>query len=201
MLVSRESEKLVHNAEIKMAMFLSEHNLSFRIMDHFSELAPKLFPDSPTALRFKSKRTKTRNIITNACAPHFHDSLKARLQDRYFSIIIDETTDISTSKELAIVCRYYDARKKAVISHFYDMIPLANSTTESIYNHIAELFEADDIPMSNIVGFAADTTNSMFGEHNSVVSRLKAAYPHIYFMKCICHTAHLCSSYACEKLP
>uniref|UniRef100_A0A1X7V9Z0 Uncharacterized protein n=1 Tax=Amphimedon queenslandica TaxID=400682 RepID=A0A1X7V9Z0_AMPQE len=38
-----------------------------------------------------------------------------------------------------------------------------DSTAESLYNHIAELFEADDIPMSNICGFAADTTNIMFG--------------------------------------
>ena len=42
----------------------------------------------------------------------------------------------------------------------------------------------------------------MFGEHNSVVSRLKSANPNIYFMRCICcHTAHLCASSACEKLP
>ena len=53
----------------------------------------------------------------------------------------------------------------------------------------------------NIIGFAADTTNVMFGEHNSVVSRLKENIPSIFIMRCICHTSHLCASYACEKLP
>ena len=38
-------------------------------------------------------------------------------------------------------------------------------------------------------------------EHNSVVSRLKEKIPSIFVMHCICHTAHLCASHACEKLP
>ena len=34
-------------------------------------------------------------------------------------------------------------------------------------------------PSTNVLGFAADATNSMFGEHNSVVSRLRLANPNI----------------------
>ena len=60
------------------------------------------------------------------------------------------------------------------------------------------LVNAFGIPLNNVLGFAADTTISMFGEHNSVVSRLRLVNPNIYFMQCICHTAHLCASYACQ---
>lgn len=41
----------------------------------------------------------------------------------------------------------------------------------------------------------------MFGRHNSVVSRLKVDIPNVYVVKCICHSFHLCASYACLKLP
>ena len=43
----------------------------------------------------------------------------------------------------------------------------------------------------------------MFGQHNSVVSRFQqaAAVPSIFILRCICHSAHLCASHACEKLP
>ena len=41
----------------------------------------------------------------------------------------------------------------------------------------------------------------MFGEHHSVVSLLKQKIPNIFTMKCLCHSAHLCASHACEKLP
>ena len=40
----------------------------------------------------------------------------------------------------------------------------------------------------------------MFGQHNSVASRLQEAIPHLYLIKCICNSAHLCASHACEKL-
>ena len=112
MLVSKKQEQLVQEAEIKMAIFITEHNIPFNVMYHFTKLLPRLCPDLPTALRFKSKRTKTKCIVTNACAPYFHDVLKAKLKAGYFSLIIDETTDVSTTKELAIVCRYYDHQKQ-----------------------------------------------------------------------------------------
>jgi len=82
----------------------------------------------------------------------------------------------------------------------FDLIDLASSTAEALYESVCRAFEKESIPLS-IIGFAADTTNAMFGEHNSAASRLKETIPHIYLMKCICHSAHLCASHACEKLP
>ena len=57
------------------------------------------------------------------------------------------------------------------------------------------------IPFENLVGFAADTTSNMFGEHNSVVSRLRENFPNITIIKCICHSIHLCASEAAKTLP
>ena len=39
----------------------------------------------------------------------------------------------------------------------------------------------------------------MFGQHHSTC--LKEKIPHLFVMRCICHSAHLCASHACEKLP
>ena len=83
-----------------MAVFVSEHNLSFHIMDHLSDL-PKLCPNSKIASKVKCKRTKTKCIVTKALAPHFHETLVVNLKKEHFSMIIDETTDIAT--ELALV--------------------------------------------------------------------------------------------------
>ena len=81
------------------------------------------------------------------------------------------------------------------------MIWLSQCDAESLFQALLGLFERDGIPISNIIGFAADTTNVMFGEHNSVASRFKERIPEIFLMHCICHSAHLCASHACEKLP
>lgn len=49
MLVDRSTQNSVQDAEIKMAGFLSEHDLPFNVMDYLSDLLPKMFPDSKIA--------------------------------------------------------------------------------------------------------------------------------------------------------
>ena len=170
-------------------------------MDHLSDLLPKLCPDSKIAASVKCKRTKMKSIIANAMAPHFHSTLVSSLKRGYFSLIIDETTDISTKKELALVVRQYSKEEKIVKCCLYELLEIANGSANALFEAICQAFEKDEIPLTNVIGFAADTTNVMFGQNNSVVSRLKQAIPNIFVLRCICHSAHLCASHACEKLP
>lgn len=53
----------------------------------------------------------------------------------------------------------------------------------------------------SLVGFSADTCNTMFGVHASVTALLKKKCPHLLAVKCSCHMSHLCTSYACKTLP
>jgi len=62
-----------------VASFLSEHDLSFNLIDHMSDLLLILCPDSKIAGQFKCMRTKMRCIIKNALAPHFHKVLVEKL--------------------------------------------------------------------------------------------------------------------------
>ena len=184
-----------------MAAFVAEHNLPFSIMDHLSDLFKEVFPDSAIAVKFKSKHTKTRSIVRNILAKRFKTELIETLQKHKFSIIIDETTDIASKKQLALVVRYFCERELVVKSQFFCLIELTNSDATTITTSLIAIFEKNKIPLANIIGYASDTTNVMFGEHHSVVSQLKSLIPDIYVMRCLCHSAHLCASHACEKLP
>jgi hypothetical protein len=84
---------------------------------------------------------------------------------------------------------------------FYALIELTNKDAYSIAETIFKKLEDDKIPIDNITWLASDGANVMSGQHSSVRSRFAAKIPSIFFMKCICHTAHLCASYDCKKLP
>ena len=62
--------KNVQNKELRMAVFLAEHDLSFNLMDHMSDLLPILYPDSGIHLG-NSNVKDMYCIIKNAQAPHF----------------------------------------------------------------------------------------------------------------------------------
>lgn len=118
-----------------------------------------------------------------------------------FSIIIDETTDISTKKLLAVVVRFFSDRENRLKCQFLKLIETPHSDATSLFTTLITYFEKKKIPLLNIIGYASDTTNVMFGQHHSVVSLLKEKIPFLFTMKCLCHSAHLCASHACEKLP
>ena len=83
----------------------------------------------------------------------------------------------------------------------YELVKVTGGSAEQLFQAITVLLKLIQSLFENLIGFAADTTNVMFGEHNSVVSRLEQKVPDLFVLCCICHSARLCASKACEKLP
>lgn len=57
-------------------------------------------------------RTKCGNIIKNVLASYFVQELRNDIRNSPFSILIDESTDISTDKYLGCTILYYSSCKK-----------------------------------------------------------------------------------------
>jgi len=80
--------------------------------------------------------------------------------------------------------------------------PISHATAKNIFDVIIKFFNINYIPYKdNLIGFASDGANAMFGCRHSVRTLLEEEVPGIFLMKCICHSMALCASYAAEKLP
>lgn len=55
--------------------------------------------------------------------------------------------------------------------------------------------------IADILGFAADSTNVIFGTNCSEVSKIEVVNPNCVFVKCVYHSVALAVSYACKELP
>ncbi|KAL3199891.1 hypothetical protein MRX96_043720 [Rhipicephalus microplus] len=89
-----------------------------------------------------------------------------------------------------------------VVDAFLDLVPVSDGTAQSLFSSLKAVFTSTEIPYErNLIGFAADGANVMMGAHHSVASMLQAQIPGIFILKCICHSSHLCASYACKALP
>ncbi len=90
----------------------------------------------------------------------------------------------------------------SITNFFLGLIPLKDATAQTLYSNVVNFFNDNGIPYKdNLIGFAADGANSMLGEHHSLSSLLQADIPHLFVVKCICHSYALCASNACSKLP
>lgn len=192
----------ISRAEIIVAAMAVEHHLSYKLMDHLSEIFPKIFPDSEIAKSYASKRTKCSAIVNNVLAESFKkDLLKDIHQAQHFSLIIDESTDISTDSVMAIVVKYFDLQKQSVQAHLLSLPVVKGQSAQQLFDTLYDELKASDLDLCNCVGFAADTTNVMFGCQNSVVSRLQERNPSLILVKCVCHSISLAVSHATKLLP
>lgn len=94
-------------AEIKLTGFLTEHNISFNSADHLTNLIKSCFPDSKIAQNMSLGRFKATQISKNVIGACAEEEIVSYLKCSKFSLIIDESTDISSVKTLCICVRFF----------------------------------------------------------------------------------------------
>ncbi|XP_066962132.1 zinc finger protein 862-like [Macrobrachium rosenbergii] len=170
-------------------------------------LCKSMFPDSAIAQAMSMKRTKCTDL-TKALGTCISNELVSKLRINKFSVIIDETTDVSSTKCLIILVKFFDQEAKLMKTGLLQLIDvydenneMVGSTGENLYNLIVNTLNAYNIPLDNLVGFAADGAANIMGGNNSISSRLREVFPGLTVFKCICHSIHLCASESVKHLP
>ncbi|KAG5867730.1 hypothetical protein JTB14_010140 [Gonioctena quinquepunctata] len=144
-----ESDRNVKRAELQLAMFNAEHNLPFKTLEHLPKLIRNLCPDSAIAKKIKCSRTKGTQLICHYIGPENLSRVCEQLKSKHFSLIIDETTDISTCKSLAMVVRYFNGFR--VTDEFLNLIQIGDGTSSTIFKVIMGFTKPQNIPENNMI--------------------------------------------------
>lgn len=91
-------------AKILLICFIAEHNLPFSTADHMIDLCKVMFPDSTIAQGMCMKKTKCTEL-TITLSKCVTNELVRNLQKYKFSVIVDESTDVSTTKCLTVIVK------------------------------------------------------------------------------------------------
>ncbi|XP_039278769.1 uncharacterized protein LOC120350252 [Nilaparvata lugens] len=195
------SKNKVKKGEIRLASFIAEHNISIETSDHLVELIKSVCPDSKIAKNMSCNRSKCTALINNVIGKSEFEELVTLMQNNKFSIIVDESTNRTSEKHLAVVVRTCTDDLN-ICDDFLALLEVTDGTALGLYKLLTQFFNDNGIPYkSNLLGFAADGTNTMMGAKQSLQSLLKQDVPNLFIMKCVCHSLALCASYACEKIP
>jgi len=193
----------VKRSEIKLAGFFAEHNVAFYVADHLIPLLKNIFIDSKIAQDISLGRSKCTNIVNNVIAKREMEKLYINLRTCKFSILIDESTDISDTKLLCILVRYVSPLNKKVKTQLLQLVALnaTDCSAEKLFETFKNILEKNEIPITNIVRMASDNASVMIGCNNSFMQRLKLEVPGLITLNCICHSSALVASKACKTLP
>lgn len=183
------------SSEGSLAMFISEHCATLAV-DHLTALCKIQFSDSKSSKDLQMHRTKCTNVIKNVLAPHFLELLRSDIGLQSYSLIIDESTDISVAKLLGVVIRYYSLSDKRIICTYLGIVQLENGTAQGIVSALKSLLKEIKLDIKNLVGIGVDNASVNVGINNGVYELLKVDNQHLIMVRCVCHSLQLALSHS-----
>lgn len=111
-----------------------------------------MFPDSDIARAFKCGRTKATATV-KVIAQDMIQNIVERINDsKFFSIQIDESTDITVYQQMGIMLHYFDNTDGKVCCIFYKLEPVTSADAEGIFAAIDQNFnDSGPICYANLV--------------------------------------------------
>ena len=133
-----------------------------------------------------------RYVHLDTLLQHVHNS-------PFFSIVIDESTDVAVNKQLIMYVRYIEPA--GPVTSFATILQLEEGSALAIYVAICNQLKVWNVDLGKLVGFASDGAAVMTGVRNGVVARLCADIPHIVGVHCVAHRLALATIKATDSSP
>lgn len=125
--------------------------------------------------------------------------LKEKIRcSRWYSVLLDESTDVSTTQSVIVYLRLLD--KGVVSSHFLKLQALSGCTSDEIFGAALEALEEFDIKFQNISGLGTDGARNMTGCKKGVATLFKSQSKQIIGIHCSAHRLALASGQAANSV-
>ena len=117
----------------------------------------------------------------------------------FFSIMADECTDVTTTEELTICCRWVESGVPE--EHFIEILTLKKVNTENTFSALVEYCREKNIQLGRLIGMGFDGAAICYGDKIGVQRRLKDLSSHALFVHCRCPVLQLASVQAVNATP
>lgn len=183
--------------DLNLAAYIACHS-SIRSVDHLGELLKKL---DPGFKNLELHRQKCTNLIKYVIAPNMLSELIADIGNRPYSLIVDESTDITTKKYLALCVKYFSIKQNRIIIDFLGIIELEKADAITLHTKVKKFLEDIELPISNLVGLGTDGGSNLCGKNHSLFTLLSSNNSKLQLIRCVCHTLNLAASDAAKEFP
>ncbi len=117
-------------------------------------------------------------------------------QAEFYSILADETTDVSNKEQLVSVFRWVGSNFD-VHEEYLGLYQLDKTDAETIYLVIKDMLQALNLDIHKVRGQCYDRASSMSGSKKGVAKRIKEEEPRALYLHCFGHALNLA---ACDSI-
>ncbi|XP_067648851.1 zinc finger protein 862-like [Haliotis asinina] len=115
--------------------------------------------------------------------------LQKMRESNSFGLMLDEYTDVSTRKHIALVGRYLENGESKLA--FLKDAEIPNGTADTIVKNVKDYLHETDLDQNKMTCFASDGPAVMTGKRNGVVAQLKRDNPALIDVHCVNHRLQL----------
>ena len=108
-----------------------------------------------------------------------------------FSILVDETKDISKKEQLTVVLRCIDPKEATIHEYFLTFVEATSLDAKSLTQYIVNTITKHQLDLTCIVSQGYDGASVMSGNCSGVQTWLKEFAPHAIYIHCHAHILNL----------
>ncbi|KAM6547091.1 hypothetical protein CsatB_027827 [Cannabis sativa] len=158
------------------------------LSDHDDDIKANSLSNAPENLKLTSP--DIQKDIVRAAAFETLDVIIKGIGDSMFSILVDESRDVSIKEQMAVVLRYVD-KDGHVIERFVGIEHVANTTAVSLKGAIDKLFSRYGLSISKLRGQGYDGASNMQGEFKGLKTLILKENPSAFYVHCFAHQLQL----------
>lgn len=119
-------------------------------------------------------------------------------QAKCFTVLADETCDISGIEQFSLCVRYYDSDTNMMREDFLKFVPVVDVTGNGLAEVLIDSLKNIGLDLNFLRGQGYDGASAMRGHFNGVQAVVRRSYPLAVYSHCSSHSLNLAISDACN---
>ena len=138
--------------------FLAENTLPFTMALKLIKLTKAMSADKTTLSKISMSRTTASYKMRFGLAKTIEDQLSEELQNTYFSLNIDETTNHASHKKIfTTFVGYFSYERGEVVVRHLASISLESVSSSILFDRITEIFQSRNLPWTRLMSVLLDS--------------------------------------------
>ena len=162
----------------------------FPAIDFLYQKSFRLSPISDISPIYRPIYPKFQSFIVTTTSIETCNAIVTCLGDAPFSVLIDESRDISTNEQMVVVLRFVD-KKGHVVKHLLGFERVTNTSALSLKAVIEDLFARHGLSLSRLRKQGYDGASNMRSEFNGLKTLILKENEYAYYVHCFSHQLQL----------
>ncbi|KAJ4786892.1 zinc finger MYM-type-like protein [Rhynchospora pubera] len=128
--------------------------------------------------------------LTKACAEEVMAVVMDEIRGRKFSVLIDESRDVSIKEQMAMILRFVNDEGK-VLERFVEIQHIERCTAVALKEALVGMLCSHKLSISMLRGQGYDGASNMRGEFNGVQKLIRDENPYAFYVHCFAHQLQL----------